>query len=60
MSSVRGAGAPVPHKGFSDVYEKMSGKGASASEAHRPSTQPSGLSIRLGTAPARAMRSPSL
>ena len=28
-------GRPVPHKDFSDVYEKMSGKGASAGEAHR-------------------------
>ena len=26
---------PVPHKDFSYLYEKMSGKGASASEAHR-------------------------
>jgi len=25
---------PVPHKDFSDFYEKMSGKGESASEAH--------------------------
>ena len=25
---------PVPHKDFSDLYEKMSGKAASASEAH--------------------------
>ena len=24
----------VPYKDFSDLYEKMSGKGASASEAH--------------------------
>ena len=24
----------VPHKDFSDLYEKMSGKGESASEAH--------------------------
>ena len=29
--------SPAPHKGFSDLYEKMSGKGESASEAH-PST----------------------
>eukprot|EP01044_Picomonas_judraskeda_P017363 COSAG03_NODE_3250_length_2123_cov_1.433794_2_plen_224_part_00 len=28
---------PVPHKDFSDLYAKMSGKGASASEAHRRS-----------------------
>ena len=28
---------PVPHKAFSDLYEKMSGKGASASETHRSS-----------------------
>ena len=27
---------PVPHKDFSDLYEKMSGKGESASEAHQP------------------------
>ena len=27
--------SPVPHKDFSDLYEEMSGKGASASEAHR-------------------------
>ena len=26
---------PVPHKDFSDLYEKLSGNGASASEAHR-------------------------
>ena len=26
---------PAPHKDFSDSYEKMSGKGESASEAHR-------------------------
>ena len=26
---------PVPHKDFSDLYGRMSGKGASASEAHR-------------------------
>ena len=26
---------PVPHKDFSDLYETMSGKGESASEAHR-------------------------
>jgi hypothetical protein len=25
---------PAPHKDFSDLYGKMSGKGASASEAH--------------------------
>ena len=25
---------PVPHKDFSDLYDKMSGKGESASEAH--------------------------
>ena len=30
-------GVPAPHKGFSDLYEKMSGKGESASEAHRRS-----------------------
>jgi hypothetical protein len=27
--------ASVPHKDFSDLYEKMSGKGESASGAHR-------------------------
>ena len=27
--------APVPHENFSDLYEKMSGKGASAGGAHR-------------------------
>ena len=26
---------PAPHKDFSDLHEKMSGKGESASEAHR-------------------------
>jgi hypothetical protein len=26
--------SPVPHKDFSDSYDKMSGKGESASEAH--------------------------
>eukprot|EP01044_Picomonas_judraskeda_P023737 COSAG03_NODE_6317_length_1079_cov_6.039796_1_plen_83_part_10 len=26
---------PVPHKDFSELYEKMSGKGASAREAHQ-------------------------
>ena len=26
---------PVPHKDFSDLYEKMSGKGESAREAHQ-------------------------
>jgi hypothetical protein len=31
-------GDPVPHKDFSDLYEEMSGEGASASEAHRCST----------------------
>ena len=28
------ARSPVPHKDFSDLYEKLSGKAASASEAH--------------------------
>ena len=32
-SSSRGR-RPVPHKDFSDLYEKMSGEGARASEAH--------------------------
>ena len=41
---------PAPHKDFSDLYEKMSGKGDSASEAHRrsnlsPFPAPSGSSI---------------
>eukprot|EP01044_Picomonas_judraskeda_P021109 COSAG03_NODE_4882_length_1404_cov_159.567816_2_plen_78_part_00 len=27
---------PAPHKDFSDLYEKMSGKGESAREAHLP------------------------
>ena len=27
---------PAPHKDFSDLYETMSGKGESASEAHLP------------------------
>ena len=26
---------PVPHKDFSELYERMSGEGASASETHR-------------------------
>ena len=30
----------VPHKDFSDLYEKTSGKGASASEAHRSARSP--------------------
>eukprot|EP01043_Picozoa_sp_COSAG02_P100138 COSAG02_NODE_36229_length_457_cov_0.997207_2_plen_68_part_01 len=29
----------VPHKDFSDLYEKMSGKGESAGEAHLRSTR---------------------
>jgi hypothetical protein len=29
----------VPHKDFSDLYEKMTGKGASTSEAHRVASQ---------------------
>ena len=29
---------PSPHKDFSDLYEKMSGKAASASEPHRPAS----------------------
>ena len=32
--SVHAPAPPVPHKDFSDLYEKMSGKRASASEAH--------------------------
>ena len=28
------AQCPVPHKHFSDLYEKLTGKGASAGEAH--------------------------
>jgi hypothetical protein len=31
-------GVPVPHKDFSELYGKMSGEGASASEAHRHRT----------------------
>ena len=37
-SSATTSACPAPpHKDFSDLYEKMSGKGASASEAHRAS-----------------------
>ena len=35
-ASRRTVGVPAPHKDFSDLYEKMSGKGASAGGAHRP------------------------
>ena len=37
MLAVAGSGqsAPVPHKDFSHMHEKISGKGESASEAHR-------------------------
>jgi hypothetical protein len=36
LPSRRPCASPAPHKDFSDLYEKMSGKGASASEAHPP------------------------
>ena len=37
----------VPHSDFSDLYEKMSGKGASASESHRLRRLPAVLPLRL-------------
>ena len=42
----------VPHKEFSDLYEKMSGKGASASEAHQGrSGRGRGTAAPTGTTP---------
>ena len=40
LDGVRSVRPPAPHKDFSDLYEKMSGKGESASEAHMAMTVP--------------------
>ena len=39
-----------PHKDFSDLYDKMIGKGESTSEAHRGSAAALGVSDRLEAA----------